>query len=103
MTFGKCIWDGCTRHAEKESTGACRTHHLQLRDARCTGCQGPLRNRLELDRKRPLTAGAARVAQLEVMRPAGAGGLLLGVAGAAVPNTFSEGHSGPSRAHPRET
>src|SRR3989440_381499 len=36
------------------------------------------------------------------MRPAGAGGLLLGVAGAAVPNTFSEGHSGPSRAHPRE-
>src|SRR2546423_6369354 len=51
--------------------------------------------------QRPLTTGAARVAQLEVMRPAGAGGLLFGVAGAAVPNTFSEGHSGPSRAHSR--
>src|SRR5213594_4255023 len=45
--------------------------------------------------QRPLAPGAARVAQLEMVRPAGAGGLLLGVAGAAVPNTFSEGHSGP--------
>src|SRR3989442_9670346 len=45
--------------------------------------------------QRPLAPGAARVAQLEMVRPAGAGGFLLGVAGAAVPNTFSEGHSGP--------
>src|SRR5207247_11462955 len=45
--------------------------------------------------QRPLARGAARVAQLEMVRPAGTGGLLLGVAGAAVPNTFSEGHSGP--------
>src|SRR5207245_532226 len=43
----------------------------------------------------PLAPGAARVAQLEMVRPAGAGGLLLGVAGGAAPNTFSEGHSGP--------
>src|SRR6267143_3570345 len=45
--------------------------------------------------QRPLAPGAAHVAQLEMVRPAGAGGLLLGVAGAAVPNTFPEGHSGP--------
>src|SRR3989441_10561054 len=45
--------------------------------------------------QRPLAPGAARVAQLEMVRPAGAGGLLLGVAGAAVPNTFFQSHSGP--------
>jgi hypothetical protein len=62
MTFGKCVWDGCTRHAEKESTGACRAHHLQLRDARCTSCHGPLRNRLELDRKRCTRCSVVRAA-----------------------------------------
>jgi hypothetical protein len=52
MTFGKCVWDGCTRHAEKESTGACRTHHVKLRDAKCAACRGQLRSRLELERGR---------------------------------------------------
>ena len=52
MTFGKCVWDGCTRHAEKESTGACRSHHQKIRQARCATCQGPLRNRLEIERGR---------------------------------------------------
>ncbi len=48
-TFGKCVWDGCTRHAEKESTGACRSHHVVLRDARCQKCQSRLTSRPELD------------------------------------------------------
>jgi hypothetical protein len=52
MTFGKCVWDGCTRHAEKESTGACRSHHQKIREARCSACQSPLRNRLEIERGR---------------------------------------------------
>jgi len=52
MTFGKCIWDGCTRHAIKESTAACRTHHALIREARCTACQGRLANRLELENRR---------------------------------------------------
>src|SRR3989442_726793 len=43
----------------------------------------------------PLAPGAARVAQLEMVRPAGAGGLLLGVAGAAAPNTIFPRHSSP--------
>jgi hypothetical protein len=50
MTFGKCVWDGCTRHAEKASTGACRSHHAQLRGARCSKCQVQLTSRAELDR-----------------------------------------------------
>jgi hypothetical protein len=61
-TFGKCVWDGCTRHAEKESTGACRAHHVVLRDARCQKCQGRLASRPELDRgqcRRCATAQAA--------------------------------------------
>lgn len=52
MTFGKCVWDGCTRHAEKESTGACRSHHQKIREARCATCQAPLHNRLEIERGR---------------------------------------------------
>ena len=48
-TFGKCIWDGCTRHAEKEATGACRPHHTLLRDARCLKCQAQLASRRELE------------------------------------------------------
>src|SRR3989442_15939404 len=44
--------------------------------------------------QRPLAPGAARVAQLEMVRPAGAGGFLLGVAGAAVPKTIFERHFG---------
>src|SRR3989454_4143488 len=43
----------------------------------------------------PLAPGAARVAQLEMVRPAGAGGLLLGVAGAARPKTIFAGHLRP--------
>src|SRR5207249_8286198 len=30
MTFGKCVWDGCTRHAEKPATNACRSHHVTI-------------------------------------------------------------------------
>ena len=48
-TFGKCVWDGCTRHAEKEATGACRPHHTLIRDARCQKCQAQLANRQELE------------------------------------------------------
>jgi hypothetical protein len=47
-TFGKCVWDGCTRHAEKEATGACRAHHVMLRDARCRTCRGRLSSRAAL-------------------------------------------------------
>lgn len=42
MTFGKCQWDGCTRHAIKASTWACRNHHAVMRDARCEKCRAPL-------------------------------------------------------------
>jgi hypothetical protein len=52
MTFGKCIWDGCTRHAVKESTGACRSHHNLIRDTRCEKCQGPLPSRSEMQVRR---------------------------------------------------
>jgi hypothetical protein len=61
-TFGKCVWDGCTRHAEKESTGACRTHHTVLRDARCQKCAGRLTNRIELDSRQCRRCAPARAA-----------------------------------------
>lgn len=48
-TFGKCVWDGCTRHAEKETTGACRPHHVIIRDARCRQCGGPVASRAEVE------------------------------------------------------
>ena len=62
MTFGKCVWDGCTRHAEKQSTGACRAHHVVLRDARCQGCRATLTNRSEIDRGRCRRCAGARAA-----------------------------------------
>jgi len=62
MTFGKCVWDGCTRHAEKESTGACRNHHQKIREARCMACQGPLRNRVEIERGRCPRCPSSRAA-----------------------------------------
>ena len=49
MTFGKCVWDGCTRHAEKPATNACRSHHVTIRDNRCEKCQGPLTSIREVD------------------------------------------------------
>jgi hypothetical protein len=52
MTFGKCVWDGCTKHAEKEATGACRSHHVLIRDSRCQQCQGTLSSRREMDARR---------------------------------------------------
>jgi hypothetical protein len=52
MTFGKCVWDGCTKHAEHASTKACRSHHVLIREARCHQCQGPLATRLEIEAKR---------------------------------------------------
>ncbi len=57
MTLGKCLWDGCTRHAVKAATGACRAHHALLREARCEKCQGPLASRQELESRlcRPCT------------------------------------------------
>lgn len=61
-TFGKCVWDGCTRHAEKESTGACRTHHVMLRDARCQKCHGRLSSRAELGNGQCRRCSALRVA-----------------------------------------
>ncbi|HEX3177729.1 MAG TPA: hypothetical protein VHZ49_13700 [Methylomirabilota bacterium] len=62
MTFGKCVWDGCTRHAEKPTTGACRAHHQRIREARCSMCAGPLRNRTEVERSRCPRCAAARAA-----------------------------------------
>lgn len=61
-TFGKCVWDGCTRHAEKEATGACRTHHLVLRDARCQKCQGRLTNQAEVNSRHCRRCAAHRAA-----------------------------------------
>jgi len=62
MTFGKCIWDGCTRHAIKASTSACRTHHALIRQARCGACQGPLASRQELEARRCRRCAVARAA-----------------------------------------
>lgn len=62
MTFGKCVWDGCTRHAEKEATGACRAHHVRLRDARCQTCQAQLTNRSEIDAQQCRRCAATRAA-----------------------------------------
>jgi hypothetical protein len=61
-TFGKCVWDGCTRHAEKESTGACRSHHVMLRHARCPKCQAQLTSRAELDTRACRRCAAQRAA-----------------------------------------
>lgn len=62
MTFGKCVWDGCTRHAEKPATGACRSHHVIIRDNRCQACQGPLTTRREVDSRRCRRCVANRAA-----------------------------------------
>jgi hypothetical protein len=62
MTFGKCIYDGCTRHAVKQSTSACRAHHPVLRDLKCVGCQGPLSTRGELQARRCRRCATARAA-----------------------------------------
>ena len=62
MTFGKCVWDGCTRHAEKESTGACRSHHVIIRDARCLQCQGTVMSRREVETRRCRRCAAMRAA-----------------------------------------
>jgi hypothetical protein len=62
MTFGKCVWDGCTRHAEKAITGACRAHHQKIREARCSMCQGELRSRVEVERSRCPRCATARAA-----------------------------------------
>ena len=62
MTFGKCVWDGCTRHAEKQATGACRAHHVVIRDTRCQACHGVLASRSEIDRGRCRRCVTARAA-----------------------------------------
>ncbi len=62
MTFGKCVWDGCTRHAEKEATGACRAHHITIRETRCQGCQGALTSAAEVERQRCRRCAVARAA-----------------------------------------
>ncbi len=62
MTFGKCVWDGCTRHAEKAATSACRSHHVVIRDSRCAKCQGPLTSRLELEQRRCRRCASTRAA-----------------------------------------
>jgi len=61
-TFGKCVWDGCTRHAEKEATGACRAHHVLMRDARCQKCQSALTSRRELESRACRRCSSARAA-----------------------------------------
>jgi hypothetical protein len=62
MTFGKCVWDGCTRHAEKESTNACRAHHVVIRNARCSGCQRHLTSSQEVREGRCRRCATARAA-----------------------------------------
>lgn len=62
MTFGKCIWNGCTRHAEKAETGACRAHHPIIRDTRCQICQGPLTSSPEVDQRRCRRCAKTRAA-----------------------------------------
>jgi hypothetical protein len=62
MTFGKCVWDGCTRHAEKPATSACRAHHVTIRDHRCEKCQGPLTSSREVDTRRCRRCAASRAA-----------------------------------------
>jgi hypothetical protein len=62
MTFGKCVWDGCTRHAEKPATSACRAHHVIIRESRCQACQGPLLSRPEVDSRRCRRCVSSRVA-----------------------------------------
>jgi len=62
MTFGKCVWDGCTRHAEKPATSACRSHHVTIRDNRCEKCQGPLTSAREVDVHRCRRCVATRAA-----------------------------------------
>jgi hypothetical protein len=62
MTFGKCVWDGCTRHAEKPGTNACRSHHVTIRDRRCEQCQGPLTSAREVDARRCRRCAASRAA-----------------------------------------
>jgi hypothetical protein len=62
MTFGKCVWDGCTRHAEKPATSACRSHHVTIRDNRCEKCQGPLTSPREVDTRRCRRCTASRAA-----------------------------------------
>lgn len=62
MTFGKCVWDGCTRHAEKETTGACRSHHVLIRDTRCEKCQAALTSRSEVERRRCRRCATVRAA-----------------------------------------
>jgi hypothetical protein len=61
MTFGKCVWDGCTRHAVKQATRACEAHHQIMRDSPCTQCRGQLRSTRELQvgRCRRCAAGQA--------------------------------------------
>jgi len=62
MTFGKCVWDGCTRHAEKPTTNACRSHHTTIRDRRCEACQGPLTSAREVDTRRCRRCATSRAA-----------------------------------------
>jgi hypothetical protein len=62
MTFGKCVWDGCTRHAEKPVTNACRSHHVTIRDNRCEKCQGPLTSVREVDTRHCRRCVASRAA-----------------------------------------
>lgn len=52
---------------------------------------------LETIAQRPLALHAAGLTDLLVMAPAGSGRFLLGVAGAAVPDTFPERHAGSFR------
>jgi len=62
MTFGKCVWDGCTRYAEKASTNTCRTHHIVLRDARCAACDRHLTSTQELQTDRCRRCATVRAA-----------------------------------------
>src|SRR5262245_4398698 len=48
-SYGKCVWNGCTRHAVKIETGKCRAHHTALRGARCARCDGPLQSQREVE------------------------------------------------------
>src|SRR5215831_13685351 len=72
----------------RKSSGRFRSRRAHARAARAAFA-------VELDSitQGPLAGGAARITKLQMMGAASAGGLFFGVAGATVPNTFSESHS----------
>src|SRR5438874_7612868 len=84
------------RRRKRMQEGRNSTDLFRSRSAHDAAAPAALAIELRSIAQRPLTARAPRVPQLDVMCAAGAGGLFLSVAGASVPDAFSEGHPGSS-------